>query len=491
MNQRGRWVAGAVAMLGILAVCWFIFRTWTTATGFPLLAVDSQVFLPPALSWAGKGTLVNEVWPSAAILDPTGNRRMIYHGFLYPLILGSLPGTPSPQALGTLLALIQLFAAILFTLILVRLSHRDGRRPDAITWFWIVSFSVAGAYYTYGSPGRPEPLVAVVLYAALLIGRRFPVDWRIRGVGVLLGIIAALHPFAGGFSAIIAIGGLAWVFPPVRAMKAAIITGGYAMIAFGLLVTFVYPYSFDDWIFGTIRMGKVALRPSGLESLRPVYWWTNGPNWFFPATLGLIAAGGLVLLRRHRPASSLLFACAVAAALWTSYQFVFVPYWATYNLVVFLPLGLLGVFFLLTGERLPPRCLSVMTLLTSCGIAVGAMRDMVQRISYAEEGISLAQARTHFRDFRKRHPGSTVSLAPALFTLADLSDDLGGGGKSDFLMEAQAFGLRREPPAVPGYRLIENYFQQSPPEVLGISYAKDHRGCGFAIYQKIATEADR
>jgi len=479
----------------IVAIAWLALRSVTTAAGFPLLGVDARVFLPQALAYAQSGELVNHVWQPAASLDPTGARRMVYHGFLYPMVIASLIGKPSGENLAILLAAIQTLAALALPLLLLDLRRRLGLAMTAGAWLWTLAFGLAGAVYSYGSPGRPEPLVTLLIMLAVMAGWRLPLGWRVRGAGLLLGLVAALDPLVGLLGALATLAVCAWTLRPREFLAAALIAGGYAMACFAFLITLVYPYPWQDWVLGTLRMGKVALS-DGRTSEALVHWMTNGPNWMLPVALIAIATGAAWLARGHAPKSPLAFAAAMLLALGAIVRFTVMQHWATYNLVPFLPIGMIAPYLAVTASRSP---LALRLALAACllVIAAGLVRDLAMRAMWIHDGITLRQATRHLAEFRAKHPEARILIAETLFSVAP--DPAGRGGffrgvpprSAAFVVVPQAFGKHLTPPTLPGFSLLEDHFQKSTPTVLGLALAADQKGCGFAIYRRdMPPEAD-
>lgn len=54
---------------------------------------------------------------------------------------------------------------------------------------------------------------------------------------------------------------------------------------------------------------------------------------------------------------------------------------------------------------------------------------------------------------------------------------------SDSIIVAEAYGKTSTPPSIEGYALGESHFSPVPPRVLGLPFAADNKGNGFAIYR--------
>jgi hypothetical protein len=471
----------------VLVVSWLAFRGATTAAGFPLLGVDGRVFLPQALTYAQSGELINHAWQPAASLDPTGNERMLYHGFLYPMVIGTLIGAPRSENLVLTLAAIQTLAALALPLLLLDLRRRRGIPITLGGWFWTLAFGVATSVYTYGSPGRAEPLVALLIMTAVVVGWRLPVPWRIRGTGILLGVVASLDPLVGLLAALITLPVCAWTMPPRGLVTAALVAGGYAMACFALLITCIYPYSWNDWVLGMLRMGGHALK-DGRPSEAFAHWMTNGPNWMLPVAVMVIGAGAGWLARGRGPASPVAFAVLTVLALAAMVRFTIIQHWAVYNLAPFIPLGMIAPYLAVTAPRAAlafrlsiAACLSV--------IAIGVVRDLALRGFWLDDGISLRDAKARIARFSAAHPQARIAFTEPLYTLVD---DV---RKVDFFVDVpppsatmivlpQAYEKNATPPHVRGFSLLEDHFQQSTPVLFGVTLAADQKGCGFAIYQR-------
>jgi|GEM_PF-4985945 len=485
--MTARQVKSIAVVATIAAICWLAFRNITTAAGFPLLGADARVFLPQALAYAQSGELVNHVWRPAASLDPTGGQRMVYHGFLYPMIIGSLIGRPSGENLAILLATIQTLAALALPLLLLDLRRRLGAPLTAGAWLWALAFGIAGAVYSYGSPGRPEPLVALLIMVAVVAGWRLPVRWRVRGAGLLLGVIAALDPLVGVLAALATLGVSAWVMPLRGFLAAAVIAGGYAMACFAFLIALIYPYPWEDWVLGTLRMGKVAMVNSQTSGSL-VLWMTNSTNWMLPVALTAIGAGAAWLARGRAPKSPIVFGAIMLLALAAIARFTIMQHWATYNLAPFMPIGMIAPYLAVTAARSP---LTLRLALAACllVIAAGPLRDLAMRGMWIDDGVSLRQATSKLAEFSAKHPEGRIVIAESLFSVVPNSghSEFFRGDpppSATFVVIPQAFEKHFTPPTIPGFSLLENHFQKSTPAVFGVALAFDQKGCGFAIYQR-------
>jgi hypothetical protein len=483
----GRCAIPAAVLATTVALVWLGFRGVTTAWGFPLLGVDARVFLPQALAFAESGELVNRVWQPAAALDVEGSGRMVYHGYLYPMVIAGLLGEGRSEKLSIVLSIIQTLAALALPLLLLDLGRRRGMRMNPAAWLWALAFGVATAVYSYGSPGRPEPLVTLLMMVAVGIGWRLAPAWRVRGAGVLLGVVASLHPLVGVLAALATLATCAWTLAPRRFLQSAVVAGGYAMACFTLLMALVYPYRWDDWVLGTLRMGKVAMQ-DGRTSEALGHWMTNGPNWMLPVALLAIGAGGGWLVRGHWPKSPVAFGVVLIVALAAVVRFTIIQHWATYNLVPFVPIGMLAPYLAVTSRR-SPLALRAGIAVCLLVVSLGVLRDLALRGMWLIDGVSLREAKRQLADFSAHHPHARIAFAEPLFTLAPDSPQVDFYRESppptaEFAVVPQAFQLRATPPVIPGFTLLEDHFQASAPVVMGVALASDQKGCGFAIYRR-------
>jgi hypothetical protein len=493
-------IAASLAIAAFLAA--IALRTWTTVLGFPALAVDAVVFQPQAISFARDGSLVNPVWRPAKNLDPEGVGRMSYHGFLSPMVTGSLMNRADAFALTRSLAAIHALSALLFPLFLYRFARLWKIPMNAGVVCWATLLAWVNAHYTLSNVGRYESMAALVLMAGILAGSFFSATWQTRVGGALAGILAAMHPIAGCLAAIGICVRATWKFPVAQCARHIVVAGGYAMAVFTLLLLW-YPYGFEDWLYGTLSMGRHAMAPVHAPLVaRLRYWLWHGPSFFSLGVAVLFAFGGWRFLRRRQlegrgPAAPILFYPGIAVALAAIWRFAVQAPWSNYNLMPFVPLGLLLIFKetapgLEPRSRLPQRMLAGAAVAVLLIAAIGPARDTLMRIHFLRHGVTLAEARRELARFREQHPGAEIALDTNLFTLTeDYRNVIFWSGKAPlgiaYLVVAEAYRQRPAPPAIEGYELTENHFNPRPPRLLGFALAEDNKGNGFAIYRTVPT----
>lgn len=521
------------------------FATWTwlplalffAAVGFSafaadeLLGADAIVFLPQTVPYREQGELINPVWPPAAKLDPTGAGRMTYHGFLFPMLLGQMMGRSDYAALSTTLAALYVAAAVLYCVLLGRLSRRwtGGVLHRQLLVTALVAFACAS--YLRGGVGRPETLAAIILMGTVLALSHVAETWHGRLAGIGIGLVTAVDPIIGVFGGLVFAGYATWRHAFPRAALEIVGTAGVALIVFAVCIAW-YPYSFADWLYGTLRMGTHALGNVPGARAWPLFldqigWlpvvakaafgliYEHVPflkgaffldrSWFLVATFPLVAWAGLRLLRRqHRqgagPRAPLAFYATLLAGAWAIDRFVLYVGWARYNIHPLMPLGLLLVGHELArqpdpGER-PPRVFRWAAITILVITSASFHSELFQRLHLARYSPTLTEARAKLRAIRQENPGAIIALHENLFTLTEDFANIVFWNETipasaTLLVDAEGNRRTAAPVDFAGFRLVANHYSRRPMPRLVPPFTPQVRGPGFAVYDRDPSPAPR
>jgi hypothetical protein len=123
-------------------------------TGYPPPGSDAPGFLVSAINLARGHGFVNQLYPQAALADPSGGRRHIYNAPLFPLVLAGLMPFPTPQGAFLVVAALHGASLLLCVLFFSRLLGAYGAG-----WTWanagLASAAPLRARYPLDAHGRP------------------------------------------------------------------------------------------------------------------------------------------------------------------------------------------------------------------------------------------------------------------------------------------------------------------------------------------------
>src|SRR5438128_4143680 len=81
---------------------------WMNRHQYPVFDGDSGSFLPVAISYARGEGLVNLIWHPFYVYDTRYPGNFTWHGFLYPMLLGSLAPSPTYKAIRLIIGVLWL-----------------------------------------------------------------------------------------------------------------------------------------------------------------------------------------------------------------------------------------------------------------------------------------------------------------------------------------------------------------------------------------------
>ena len=479
--------AGCLAILFIAAI---VFRSYATARSIPVLGNDSCVFLPQTVPFYERGELINTAW---------NNERMTYHGFLYPMILGALMWRGDYPTLAAVLGILHGVATLLYGLLLWSFARRWSWRVTPERFLLGVFLAAACATHIQGVWGRPEALTALIMMGAVLIINCTPWSWHGRIAGAAIGLMTAVHPMVAVFAGLGFAAYAAWRFKAGRWWCEVVGAAGLSIIVFAC--TFLwYPYPFEDWLAGTMQMGRTAFAQSvnlrRWEEYLPDYLWSGG-SWFLLGAICLTLWSSVRLIARRTranagPLSPIYFYAMLVIIGVAFYRFVLYAPWARCYLLPFVPLGFCTVFHELGRDRSsehqrlsPYRLIAFGTLLILC---LGLVGDLLQRAHAMRFDLQLTEARELFQSLRNKHPDKVIALDLNLFALTeDLSNIVlcqSGVPPADaaIFVDAQFNRQELKPIVRDGFQLLSHHFNSTRLTVFGVPVLKVNRGCGFAVY---------
>ena len=463
----------------------FAWNAWPIPSG------DAGTFVPPMLTWARGEGLVNCVWPASQLHDPTGQQRLVSHGFLFPMIVGSL----APQANFQSIALVVgvLHSATLGLWAVIFWWIRETITPGRCSWWSTTAgfLSLVGlATFLMGFEGRPEPFVVFLLGlgVASLFVVRISRSWIV--LGCLVGALAATHPIACLLCGLVVAGYGAWVLPAGRWILWLAKVGAVSLLVFAALFSW-YPYSLRDWVAGCLHhSAQVMGRP---PSGGFFYYWITAPQltgYGFVYLLGGCILAAFLYFRRGEAQCRAGVMVSSAALVAASYYFGGQTPARNYNVLMAAPLIyclIFGAVCAACQQASRYRVFLVVALMVVGLSGAGFCRAVTIFPSFLKRGVKLEEGRQRLAELRKQVSGP-VWLDGGLFPLVDNCRGVSFSDQDMFNAEAillqQADHAMIEPPAILGYFLLESKFDLQVPRLLGVKLANSVRGYNYAIYLK-------
>jgi hypothetical protein len=484
------WLATALA-LGVLA----LILAWHA---LPVYAGDAGCFMPAALNQAAGRGLVNDFYPRG---DPTGANRMVWHGFLVPLLYGHLLTKASYPALfvlqGLVAAAVLGLAAWWFALLM---------RARAADWrITLLGAAALAGILPFLFNGRPEPFAALVMLAAAIGTTLVAPRHRWWILGTALGLLATTQPGVAVLAAALTVACVAYVEPWRRALAMLAACAALALAVTLLLACTAFPFGLRDWIAGLQHHGQIVLGKYHAKTT----WHDRAQAWFWSHDDPLIgmwylAGAGLgsawLWHARRAAAWPLGFAAGAlgfAAVAWE----IGIKAPTTYNLFAFAPL-LCGALLCLVADRLaagPGRRRLATTALAVLGLlpALALVRLLAVAAASQPVAVGYDSAKAELDALRATAPA--VAITDVAFSLCDdqrgaqmlfMEDprDYQRLTAAPVLVVAQDRRPNTAPDEIPGFRLVHDRFAPAP-RLFGVRLASTPMGYGFAVYERIPEAA--
>ena len=220
---------------------------------WPLREGDSLWFLPPVVMYARGEGLVNPFPSVANMWDPSGKLRFVSHGFLGPMVIGSL-ASPSYRGVVAATTAIEILTLALGALLFWSLLPAGAA---GLSLLLPAAAVLAFSNTAVGNIGRPEPFAVLLLTAGALLARVFPRGRRLIA-GATLGMLGCSHPIASILVGLLVAAALFWNRPPKEALlEFARIALLAAAVAAPLLAWF--PYDLRSWVAGNLAHARTAV----------------------------------------------------------------------------------------------------------------------------------------------------------------------------------------------------------------------------------------
>ena len=230
---------------------------------------DSTYFLTAAVNYCGSGVLATTAFP----IDPSGQARMIWHGFVAPMLFGTA-NLGCGAAGYYLLAWLIEFATLAVIATLARRRHLSLLSGTGIAVFALAAQSLIAF--------RPEALAMLwIALAEFAITLDAPLC-----LGACLGALFCTQPTIAGLYALV----LVVLRPELLRRSLPIVLGGGGVV---ILLLAWYPFPVQDLLQGVLLQARTIVHR------------TDGPFWdyyafvpFLPFWSVVLLVGGLILARR-------------------------------------------------------------------------------------------------------------------------------------------------------------------------------------------------
>ena len=491
-GRRFRSCGWAVCLLWSMVAATLLAFVWHR---WPVLDDDAMDFVPPMVTYAKDGSLVNAVNPLWSQLDPVGGGRLIYHGFLYEMVVGKSTASATYPSIILTMGIIEVLALGACAFVLYRAARLVA---GEFGWarFALVALGIGGiASALISLRGRPEPfamlLVALAAGGMFLLKRR----WHFFLVGVALGLMAATHPTG------------TLLCGPVAAVYASTRCGArewFAWLAKALVVSLAvfgitaiwYPYHIWEWVEGLLRHSSIVFAWD--RRGRVLQYWLTVPRTALYGPLYLVSlVCGLWLSWKFRDrirfkAGFLLSGLAFLLPAYfynvrnpeQNYDFILAP--LVYGVLI---VGA-AVWLSLDKNALPIRYrnLGMSLALTALTLTnLGFLRSAALFPFFLKHGLGYDQARARLQEIRAERP-DRIDLDAGLFSLTEDYRNLTIASdrtkEASLVVVQQVNRGRLLPPQLENYELIEDGFSRVVPRCLGVKLGNTVGGYNFAVYRR-------
>ncbi|MCC7007729.1 MAG: hypothetical protein IT184_02840 [Acidobacteria bacterium] len=451
------------------------------ASTWPLIDGDGPAYFPAAVEWSRGRGLINPVWlpPLNDTIDGPGGRRLIYHGFTYALVAGTVGRWLGGGPIATVWAayLIHLLAAVVGALALLMAADI---RPATARILGLAA-PIAMLACSLATHGRPEPLALVLVSAAVLVWRIRPGPTGAAAAGAAAALLLVTSPACGALALPLLVAAV------LTSRRTGSIARDGAAAALGwaagaAIAVIAYPYPIADWIAGVRRHAAINFSlPLGQGILTT--WVTAAELPLLGLTMVLLAGGALNIVVQ-RLASLSMSRRVVAAASVTLFaaglaRTALLKSEASYNAIVWMPL--LAALALSAPRR---RVGELVLLLALMPPVAGAVRTAALLAGqYRSTAVTYDDVRRRLRAL----PADELSISGGLWLAADDSAAVGIIGRDPlrrFVVQQQAKTGQQQPGALAGYALQEDRFGPGS-SLWRLPVARTPGGWEFALYLRV------
>jgi hypothetical protein len=307
----------------------------------PVPYTDSPAFVPAAVYFARTGRLEDPIYKLSWYADPQKSDRFLYHGPLFPWLVGSLAPSATPR--GAFLVIAAFRAIVLAGLgagciwLIGGGAGGAPKRRKLLLAAVAAAFLLAEAGMRLPITGRPESLGEVFVLLATGAFLFLPRRWWLAVVAICAGLLGATHLIGAALLGACACLAIVWICPTREAIRTMKLLGS-GSLALALAVLVGSPNGLVDTLHGQwIQAQLLSHRgnPGLLGSVTQLFLqWEDFcflGAFLLLAVLTPVLRPGMVSGLRHRPLA-LLAVPAVLLAIWVA-AFRFPA--TSYNLAMF------------------------------------------------------------------------------------------------------------------------------------------------------------
>jgi len=487
-------IAALCAVLGT-SLLTFAWNVW------PLLDGDAIWFVPPMFAYAKEHRLVNEAVARVRDYDSLGEGRLVYHGFLYSMVVGKLALFPSYRAVVITMGILDVCSLFLWAAAFYRIMARLAGNFRLWHLLLILPSLTGLAAALAGLRGRPEPFVILLLGVLSNVLLSLPLHWQSVPSGLTVGAVATAHPVAALMCGLVWSSYTSCRHTTQEYMREMFVSALFALLAVIALLAW-YPFPASDWVQGCIAHATTKVlvtRPQYAGNA--LYYWMTTPRFpLFAMLLLLVSLVCVLLLRRY---GSLIrcrlgFRLSIVLFLAVAYYFAVRVPARNYNLMALIPIGysvIAGYVALCipsSMEKKPDRSHTIGMLIGMMILwlsALGLGRQIVVFYHHVHSGLSYAGAKARMEHI-VRDCEKPIGVSAGFFPLFESTDGViflsaenagqTAGAKTLVLQQANR-GIQA-PPRISEFVMTEDHYARSVPRLLGIKCANSYLGYEYAVY---------
>ena len=480
-----------------IAVIWLsisFFYLLFALNVWPPLDSDALAYIPHILQYANNHKLLNCVW--SPLYGP--ETRLVYHGFLFQMLIGSLIRPAAYRSIIFIIAIINAITLACLAFIFYRII--SGSKLSSFRKVSIVGSGMLGiSTLINGLVGRPETFALLVV--SLLICGLITTDKRRHWIffGLSIGILVCSHTIGAILLTVLFIAYLSSRFDRKEFMLNLVLALGLALVVITICFLW-YPYSLVDWVKGNFRNSLLVVWSYWRANIF-LYWFIMPDSFLFGLIFIISLSCAVYLYRCFKSVIKIkwLFFCSTFISLVLIYYFGIRVPTMSYNIRLFAPLiysVILYTYILWEqrgksrGQKYKKTLVTIALIIILIFCSFGFLREIILLRENIRNGISYNEARNFLQDFRSRNNG-LIMLSVDLFSLTEDYNNIVVGLendittlKPDYILLQQAYWGRLFPSSIPGYIIIRDFYCKIPPRLLGIRIGSVNRGYDFAVYQR-------
>jgi hypothetical protein len=471
-------------------ICAAALFAFIQAAAFPFVPfTDAVCFLPQAVKFA-QGEGLRNVYMLTYLPDGA----FVWHGFLFPLVLGGVFGTDTYIKVSFALAFLNAANVLILGAALVRFT--SVWKP-ILRWTFVTLCVLTQVGFLQGVLGRPESLSSLLIACGLLAWTFRPSLAVYIILGLLTGLLAVTSPVPAVFAASFLVAAVLLREERIGAvLKVGAVLGVAALAAIALAFLF-YPYSLAQWIWGLQQHAASAGFNYPPESLtlnlllqRFVIVTGRFACGLVFASICVVAVTYVWSARRQRSVHSYI---AIAIVLLVGLAVMRMAYIGTfYYLLCLFPLAAgVAAVALHTGNACGPVLRFGLLAMLALSSLDPLLLQAGRLLGYT--GLPLPEARRLFAEDLKDMPGK-VAVSMDLAALSDKTDRLEvlynyvppcEEPDTDWLVAQQYCFFYAEPPTYANFKLVKNRFAAKQKLPGRLSQWFGVNGYGYAVYERV------